>query len=261
MSADITDILREWEFDSDNQIRIIQADDGRQVLQVRQPLGIEQYELDGRPDGRKPFGKPTVLEEMRDRMEHHVTTHGSGEGFTIPHDDFVALQNEGLLFYFRYLVLFQIGDFVRTARDTGHNLEICEMVEKYAEADEDRKELLQHRPYILRMNAMARAMISMHKEMKSAAEEILASAITAIEGMEEIDTPAFQFERVRSLNYLKATLKQVRERKPSPAEGLKVQLARAVEEEDYEQAATLRDRIRELADDEPVDSSPSSVEE
>ena len=40
MSADITDILREWDFDSDNQIRIIQAEDGRQVLQVRQPMGI-----------------------------------------------------------------------------------------------------------------------------------------------------------------------------------------------------------------------------
>jgi hypothetical protein len=40
MSADITEILREWEFDSDNQIRIIQAEDGRQVLQVRQPMGI-----------------------------------------------------------------------------------------------------------------------------------------------------------------------------------------------------------------------------
>jgi hypothetical protein len=260
MSADITDILREWDFDSENQIRIIQADDGRQVLQVRQPLGIEQYELDGRPDGRTPFGKATVLEEMRERLERHVAAYGAGDGFTVSHDDFLALQNEGLLFYFRYLVLFQIGDFVRTARDTAHNLELCDLVEKYAEAEEDRKELLQHRPYILRMNAMARAMISMHKEMKSAAEEILANAISAIEGMEEIDTPAFQFERVRSLNYLKATLKQVRERKPSPAEGLQAQLAQAVEEEDYERAAALRDRIRDLAGQESSEPEPSAEE-
>lgn len=260
MSADITDILREWEFDSDNQIRIIQADDGRQVLQVRQPLGIEQYELDGRPDGRQPFGKTTVLEEIRERLDRHRITHGSEEGFAISHDDFTALQNEGLLFYFRYLVLFQIGDFVRTARDTGHNLEICELVERFGESEEDRKELLQHRPYILRMNAMARAMISMHKEMKSAAEEILAGAISAIEAMEEIDTPAFQFERVRSLNYLKATLKQVRERKPSAVEGLKAELAQAVEEENFEEAAKLRDRIREIGDEEPAAESASSEE-
>jgi len=247
VNGDITDILREWEFDSDNQIRIIQADDGRQVLQVRQPLGIEQYELDGRPDGREPFGRPTVLDEMRERLESWRGTHGSDEGFSIAHDDIAALQSEGLLFYFRYLVLFQIGDFVRTSRDTQHNLELCELVERYAESDEDRKEILQHRPYILRMNAISRAMISLHKEMKAAAEEILAGAISAIEGMEEIDTPAFQFERMRSLNYLKATLKQIHDKESSPVDGLKAELATAVDEEDYERAASLRDRIRSLS--------------
>ena len=81
MSADITDILREWEYDSDNQIRIVQADDGRQVLQVRQPLGIEQYELDGRPDGKRPYGRETALEEFQSRRENYVTSHGSDAGF------------------------------------------------------------------------------------------------------------------------------------------------------------------------------------
>ena len=249
MNGDITDILKEWEFDSDNQIRIIQADDGRQVLQVRQPLGIEQYELDGRPDGREPFGRPTMLEEIRARLESHRGVRGSDEGFAITHDDFTALQNEGLLYYFRYLVLFQIGDFVRTSRDTEHNLAVCDLVERYAGNDDDRKELLQHRPYILRMNAISRAMISLHKEMKAAAEEILAGAISAIEGMAEIDTPAFQFERMRSLNYLKATLKQIHDKQSSPVEGLKVELAAAVDDEDYERAASLRDRIRDLSVD------------
>jgi hypothetical protein len=249
VNGDITDILKEWEFDSDNQIRIIQADDGRQVLQVRQPLGIEQYELDGRPDGREPFGRPTMLDEIRARLETHRGTHGGDEGFQISHEDFTALQSEGLLFYFRYLVLFQIGDFVRTSRDTEHNLALCDLVERHAESDEDRKELLQHRPYIVRMNAISRAMISLHKEMKAAAEEILAGAIHAIEGMAEIDTPAFQFERLRSLNYLKATLKQIHEKRASPAEALKAELATAVDEEDYERAAALRDRIRSLGDE------------
>ena len=98
------------------------------------------------------------------------------------------------------------------------------------------------------MNAISRAMISLHKEMKAAAEEILAGAISAIEGMDEIDTPAFQFERMRSLNYLKATLKQIHDKQSSPVEGLKAELAAAVDEEDYERAASLRDRLRDLAD-------------
>ncbi len=96
------------------------------------------------------------------------------------------------------------------------------------------------------MNAIARAMISLHKEMKGTAEDILATAISAIEGMHEIDTPAFQFERVRSLNYLKATLKQIHEKKDSPLEALKGELQTAIDDEDYERAASLRDTIRQL---------------
>ena len=256
MSADITGILRDWEFDSDNQIRIVQADDGRQVLQVRQPLGIEQYELDGRPDGKRPFGCETALEDYQARLENYRASHGSDEGFTITHDDFAALQGEGVIYYFRYLVLFQIGDFVRTARDTEHNLGLFALVEKYGESDDDRKELLQYKPYVLRMNAIARAMISLHKEMKAAAEDILASAISAIEGMKEIDTPAFQFERVRSLNYLKATLKQIHEKQASPLDALRGELQTAIDEEDYEKAAAIRDRIREFE----VEESPGAAE-
>ena len=157
MSSDITDLLREWEFDSDNQIRIIQADDGRQVLQVRQPMGIEQYELDGRPDGKHPLGRESVVEEYQARLENYRGAHGTDDGFMITHDDFASLQAEGVLYYFRYLVLFQIGDFVRTARDTEHNLNLFSLVEKYGESDEDRKELLQYKPYVVRMNAIARA--------------------------------------------------------------------------------------------------------
>jgi hypothetical protein len=248
MSADITDILREWEFDSDNQIRIVQAEDGRQVLQVRQPMGIEQYELDGRPDGKRPFGKDTALEEFQARLDNYRQAHGSDEGFALSHEDYATLQGEGVLFYFRYLVLFQIGDFARTARDTEHNLALFTLVEKYGDSDDDRKELLQYKPYVVRMNAIARAMISLHKEMKAAAEDILNGAISAIEDMNDVDTPAFQFERVRSLNYLKATLKQIHEKQDSPVEGLKSELATALDEEDYERAASLRDRIRALDD-------------
>src|SRR5574341_771143 len=55
-----------------------------------------------------------------------------------------------------------------------------------------------------------------------------------------------RISRIRSLNYLKATLKQIHDKKPSPIDGLKVELDQAVEEEDYERAARLRDRIRAI---------------
>jgi hypothetical protein len=245
-SADLTEFFRSWKFDPDNQVRIIKADDGREVLQIRQPLGAEQYELDGRPDGLTPEGCSSYLEIFQRRLERHVEQNGSEAGFSLSHEEFQLLQNEGLLNYYRYLVLFQIGDFERTARDTGHNLQVCEMVSKFVESDEDKKEILQYQPYILRMHAIARAMVSLHRELKSAAKEILESAIEEIEKMPAIDTPAFQFERIRSLNYLRSTLNQVLEKKISPLDRLKQELDAALEEENYEQAAELRDRMRAL---------------
>lgn len=138
-TADLSDFFRSWKYDSDNQVRIIKADDGRDVLQIRQPLGVEQYELDGRPDGQTPEGHSSWLELFQERLERHIEENGSEAGFALSHDDFLLLQNEGLLNYYRYLVLFQIGDFERTARDTGQNLALCELVRSTRRATRTRR--------------------------------------------------------------------------------------------------------------------------
>jgi hypothetical protein len=248
VSADITSILREWEYDSGNLIRIIKADDGRDVLQVRQPLGIEQYELQGRPDGMAPEGRESYVVLYQEKLREHIGARGSDVGFTLSHEDFARLQNEGVIYYFRYLVLFQIGDFERTASDTDHNLALCDLVDQYADKESDKKEILQYRPYILRINAISKAMISLNRQLKSAAVDIIESAIDMIKKMPNIDTPAFQFEKIRSINSLKATLKQIQEQKVSPLDKLRSDLEQAVESEDYETAAQIRDRIRALED-------------
>jgi hypothetical protein len=246
MGRDLTDILREWEYDPESSVRIVEADDGRKVLQIRQPLGIEQYEMEGRPDGLRPDGKASLLEVYLDRLDDHKREHGTEDGFTLSHEDCDDLQSESVIFYYRYMVLFQIGDFERTAVDTDHNLEVCGLVSRYAEQEEDKKQILQYRPYILRMNALSKAMVSMNRELLVTARELLEKAIKDIESMPEVDTPTFEVERMRSLSVLRSTLKQVMERKPSPAAQLKVQLDEAVAAENYELAAELRDRIRRI---------------
>ena len=151
-----------------------------------------------------------------------------------------------MIYYFRYLVLFQIGDFERAASDTDHNLALCDLVDRYADKESDKKEILQYRPYILRVNAISKAMISLNRQLKSAAVDIIESAIDMIKKMPNVDTPAFQFEKIRSINSLKATLKQIQEQKVSPLDKLRADLEQAVESEDYETAAEIRDRIRAL---------------
>lgn len=247
MSGDLTGFLSEWKYDPEHTMRIIQAEDGRSVLQVRLPLGVEQYELDGRPDGERPRGYETALSEIEARLQDFEREGGSPEGFEIDHDDAVRLQNEGVLFYYRYLMLFQMNDFERVSRDTEHNLRLCRMLDEHCENEEDRNAVLQFRPYILRMNAMSRAMISLNGSLKEVAQHILESAIEEIEALPELDAPAFQFERIRSLNYLRSAIKQLSNVNPSPIAKLQRELKDAVAREDYERAAELRDRIRDLS--------------
>jgi hypothetical protein len=246
MSTDITRLLDDWPYDDEDNVRIIQADDGRDVLQVRQPLGIEQYELDGRPDGLRPVGFDTILEFLEHELAEYETSHGTSDGFEITEDQAEDLQNEGVIIYYRYLMLFQLKDFERVIRDTGHNLRICDLLERYAPR-QDAEQMLQFKPYIYRMHSVSQAMSLVERNEPSEARSILESAIDVIESMDEVDSPAFQFERVRSVNVLRNAIEQIDDEPHDPRMQLQSELDQAVEEEDYERAAKLRDHLRELS--------------
>ena len=244
MKIDISDLLNSWEYDPENCIRILRLNSNREVLQVRQPLGIEQYELEGRPDGKTLFKHGTALAEYLHKLEQHERKFHSDEGFKLNHSDYMLLRNESILYYYRYLLLFQLGEFERTVTDTEHNLKICELVEKFRQNKKDRQEILQYRPYILRINAIANAMISLQNKLKSVAKKILESAIDLIQTIPEIDTPEFKYEKSRSINYLKSTLDQIKDEDLTYIEQLEQELEEAVAIENYERAAEIRDQIK-----------------
>jgi hypothetical protein len=246
MGKDIAHLLHDWEYDPDSSVRFVDGDDGRQVLQVRLALGIEQYELDGRPDGEEPFGRESVLDEIEFRVEKFVEEHGEDGGFSIDHDSFVLMQNEGILYYYRYLLLFQIGDYERTSRDTEHNLALCRLVEKYCTNKEDRNALLQYKPYIIRVNALSRSMLSLGNNDKKKALATIGSAIEEIESSMAVSSMAYKFEKERSLEQLRGTLEQLKKFRVGEVERLEAKLEEAVADEDYEEAMKLRDKILHL---------------
>ncbi|HYG35397.1 MAG TPA: UvrB/UvrC motif-containing protein [Clostridia bacterium] len=245
-SVDLRKILQSWPYDPDNDARIARGDDGREILQVRTPLGIEQYELDGRPDGARPHRMESALEYYLQKLEAAKTA-GREADFELGPRECGELFNEGTLFYFRYVRLFQLKDWVRTMRDTERNMRVFDLVKQYARREEDQQFLEKWRPYIIRVNASAGIMLELEKRAYDRALQIAHRAVEKVEALEELDDETFKFERERSLVALRELASQIQKNRPlSELEQLEQQLRHAIERQEFERAAQLRDRIRAI---------------
>ncbi len=245
-TIDLRRVLQSWPYDPDNDARLTRGEDGREILQVRTPVGLEQYELDGRPDGARPHGMESFLEYHLNRLQQARGQDREGD-FELTPRDCGELFNEGTLYYFRYVRLFQLKDWVRTVRDTSRNLQVFDLVRRHARREEDRQFLEKWRPYIIRVNASAAVMLQLEQKSYDKALRLANDAIAKVESLEEIDDETFTFERDRSLTALRELADQIQKNRPlSELEQLEKQLRRAIERQEFERAAQLRDRIRAL---------------
>jgi hypothetical protein len=245
-SFDLAKLLRSWPYDPEKDARFTRGEDGREILQVRTPLGIEQYEVDGRPDGARPHGLETALEFYQRRLEEAKVA-GRESEFELSAAECAELFNEGTLYYFRYVRLFQLKDWMRTVRDTARNLRAFDFVHSHARREEDQQFLEKWRPYIIRVNASAAAMIELDRRAYDKALRIVNEAVSRIESLAELDDETFRFERERSLLAMRELASQIRKNRPlSELEQLEQQLRRAIDRQEFERAAQLRDRIRAL---------------
>ncbi|MBN2544466.1 MAG: UvrB/UvrC motif-containing protein [Spirochaetes bacterium] len=245
MKSDISKILNDWMFEPGNNIRFIKGDDSREIMQIRLPLGIEQYELNGRPDGKKPFNKESYLKYYNDKIN---TANAKNKKIELSNKDFQILRNESLLYYYRYLILFQLGEYLRTISDTEHNLKICEIVNKHYN-NENKNLLLQYLPYILRINKISQAMTFLQNKEISKARNLLKDSIDEIKKIQKINTDVFEYEINRSLKHMTEILKNIKSQFPEEKDILEEELKRAIELEDYKWAAEIRDKIKKINDD------------
>ncbi len=248
MSLDISGILNSWPFQpGEVNVRRITGDDGRDKIQLRLDLGILQMEVTGRPDGLQPHGFESLLDYFRDELGKHRRITGSSAGFELDSGDCENLRSESIMYYHRYLAMFVLGDYESVVDDTRRNLELFDFCLAYAEEDQDRFYLEQYRPYVQMMHTRARARLAMDRNRTSEALRIVR------DGIEDIRETCEEFEQgeeaaVTELAVLKALAKEIEARvELDPVERLRKQLRKAIEEERYEDAATLRDELDRVA--------------
>ena len=72
--VDLRSCLESWPYDATRNVRLEHDVNGRDIILVRQPMGLEQFEADGRPDGRQINGKETVLDFHQGRCNWGMQT-------------------------------------------------------------------------------------------------------------------------------------------------------------------------------------------
>jgi hypothetical protein len=246
MSKDLTMLLNGWEYNANEvTVRKITGIDGREKIQMRLDLGVLQMETEGRPDGKHPHGFECLLEyytERRNRAEE------DGESLSLIGDECSDLKQEAMQYYYRFLSLFHLGDYFGVLRDTQRNLRVFDLIRDNAAEESDRTSLEQFRPYVLMMNTRARACLSLEER------DFDLALVQIDQGVERIESFFREVEReeliegCREISFLVDWADRIRSNRPvSPEERLRRELRMAVESEDYERAAELRDEIKEMA--------------
>ena len=212
---------------------------------MRIDLGLIQMELDGRPDGQRPDGFPSLLDSYEAKAKDALD---KGASFSLSSEDCALLMREGMQYYHRYLSAFHLERYDLVERDTDRNLRLFAFVARHAARQRDKIEFDQYRPYVQMMHTRARASQALQERRAPAPRS---SGSTKESRPSADSSPTINKKRAKQecaeLQSLIRWRREVEREQPmGPLEKLEQQLELSVELEDYEEAARIRDQIRRL---------------
>ena len=247
---DISSILDAWSYKpGELMVRAIDGGDRKRKIQIRVDLGLMQLEWTDRPDGSRPHNSRSLLNYYQKKLRDAIRG-GGGEkpGFSLSREDCWDLSREAIQYYWRRISFFELKEYERAGEDAEHNLGILDMCKQYAEHDEDRRISDQYRVFVTTHRIQARALhLLEEKEHEEALQEIRGG----IEEIEQLLDGQGESgpEECEELKFLRNWEKEVEENRPlSRREKLDADLRAAVEDEKFELAASLRDKLRRLRD-------------
>jgi hypothetical protein len=283
MKKDISALLREWQYQP-GQItaRFVPGADGDQRIQVRLDLGLLQMHADGRPDGEHPFGYGSLLEFFEAKLDGEVreapdpTEEGDAQAgkpenassespasvrggeqpesraqeeppFVLTPEECSALREEAAQYYQRYIACLRLEDFDRVVRDTTRNLRVLDLCAKHAQSPQDKTVLEQFRAYIVMVRARALASHAVRDNENKAAVFAIDEALDTLKRASIEGGRPQQFEKSEEVRALREMRQMLTPKLPvSQKAELKARLQRAIEQENYELAAILRDELKQL---------------
>lgn len=230
-------ILREWEFDpGEISVRLIEAGDGREVLQMRVELGLLQLEVDRRPDGRRPEGAETYFDYLLSLAIHE------GDDFQLSEEQCIEADRELVQFYHRRICWLVLREYGRAVRDADHSLNFMDFLRRTSPNEEWTQSHEQYRPFILFHRTQAAALAELERSTPEEAIEEVNRGLDRLREFFDEGDPEYSFEENDMVARLLELRQQLREQY-QVGQTLAEQLAEAVSKEQYELAAQIRDQM------------------
>ncbi len=241
MSQDIDAALHGWDFRPGLvQARLVQAADGRQVIQMRVDLGLLQIETTGRPDGTRPHGCATYFDYLRQQAR---VADRAGQSFVLSEEQCEEADREFIQYYHRRICWLALRNYAQAIADADHTLTFMSLVHDHSPSEDYTQAHEQYRSFVLFHRTQAAAALAVERDdpetaldaIRDGLEKLRAffAAYGAEEHMEEdgmVQQLRKMDESLRKVHNIGATLQE--------------QLAEAVAKEQYETAARLRDELK-----------------
>jgi len=245
---DLHNSLKDWPYEPDKiSVRKILGTDGSVRIQMRVELGIVQMEAEGRPDGARPFGGSSLLAYYRKRLMRHEEANGTTLGFALTPQECNMLRLEASLYYRRYVAYFVLEEFEEVVADTAHSLDIFDLCRDFSLEPADRMALEEFRPYVLMMHARGQAYAALHENEAASALAHVNRGMLAITAHYEGTGHPEAVERSDELKILRELGRELNHKVPKDSILITRKALRdAVEQERFEEAARLRDKLDKL---------------
>ena len=213
---------------------------------------VDEDDDDATPSSAKP-GSEDAHDDVDDDDDDDDVGYGAGgyspsmTSWRLKPEQCRELREEATQYYHRYVCLMVLEDFEGVIRDTTRNLRVLEFCRHFAATREDRDAMEPFRPYILMMRTRALAAQAVKEGEPKAALLAIDQGLDELRSWFDLTDRGESFEESNEVQVLRSMRDALTPKLPiSQKAELRQRLREAIDAENYELAAILRDELRML---------------